>query len=313
MIRFYDIVSKTSTGITIRVDRSLISQSNYAVYAVYDTSTGVVSTDDYYMWRSLSVDTPNTVPNYTKYVDVIFNNSCLYPSYSDGVANYTTLSNRLLAIITLQELEIFESLRTRVDLVRKRLPNPGTVINDTDGIGDGGVVGYAGGFDKKFSLIEYLEFINGALIEINITSPATQFWWDYTSASMDMLSNPYNRNSGVPFKIQDLIVLGGMIRALVSWGILEVDLNFNTVDSNLSVTFDRSSQVASWQQNILNEFNSKVKLFKWDFVNSYGVALGSTPYQLLGLWGKVAGMTMQGSTLSMNSVLGYGFAASRPL
>ena len=213
----------------------------------------------------------------------------------------------------MQELEIFESLRTRVDLVRKRLPKPGTVINYKDGIGDGGVVGYAGGFDKKFSLIEYLEFINGALIEINITSPATQFWWDYTSASMDMLSNPYNRNSGVPFKIQDLIVLGGMIRALVSWGILEVDLNFNTVDSNLSVTFDRSSQVASWQQNILNEFNSKVKLFKWDFVNSYGVALGSTPYQLLGLWGKVAGMTMQGSTLSMNSVLGYGFAASRPL
>ncbi len=314
MLRFFDIFEKTSTGISIRIDRQFIPSADYVVYAVYDTSTGVAATEDYYMWRALTVDTPNTVSNYQNYVDVTLTNAKIYPSYKPGVGNYLNLSDRLIKFITLQELEIFDALRTRVDLVRKRLPNPGTVINDTDGIGDGGVVGYAGGFDKKFSFEEYLQFINGSLIEINLTPPVTEFWWNFSSNSTDMITNPYLRqDNGVPFKIQELIILGGIIRSLVAWGLLEVDINFNTTDSNLAISFDRAGQVSGWMQNLLNEYNSKVKLFKWDFVNSYGVGLGTTPYQLLGLWGKMAGMTMQGNTLSLNSVLGYGFAAGRPL
>jgi len=314
VIKLFDIVAKTSTGIHLRVDRQLIPSKDLAVYAVYDTSTGVMASQDYYQWRVISEDTPDTVVNYRDTVDLVINNTNIYPTYQPNFGNYLNMSNHLLKLVTLPELDIFNALHTRVDMVRKRLPNPGTVINDTDGVGDGGVVGYAGGYDKKFSVDEYFQFITGALIEINVTSPATTFWWSFVDKTLDLNPNPYLRNAlGVPTQLHDLIVQAGVIRALVGWGLLEVDLNFNTVDAGLSITFDRSNQVQGWMNNLLNEYTRQLRIIKWDFANSYGVGLGSTPYLLMGLWGKMAGLTQQSGTLAINSLLGYGASASRPL
>lgn len=313
MVKFFDIFEKTSTGIGIRVSRQIIPNADYAVYAVYDTSTGVIGLSDYYLWRTITVDTPSTVTNYESTVDLYLNDSCIYPSYGAKVGNYTTISDHLIKLVTGLELEILNSLKTRIDLVRKRLPNPGSVINTDEDIGDGGIVGYAGGFSKKFTVDEYLEFINGALIEINITAPATRFWWQFSPKDVDLNPSPYKSNRGVPASLSDLIVQGGIIRALVAWGLLEVDIAFSSVDSSLAITFDRQSMVQSWMGRLLDEYNKKMTMIKMDFINSYGVAVGTTPYQLLGLWGNMAGMVAQNGPMSVNTILGYGFQASRPM
>ena len=314
MVKLFNIVEKTSTGMTFRIDRKIIPQAGYAVYVMYDTSTGIVGLPDYYLWRGVTVDTPNTVTNYADYVDLSISNSMLYPSYTSPVVNYTTLSNHLLKLITGQELEILQDVMLRVDMVRKRLPNPGVVIDSTANVGDNGVVDYAGGFSKKFPVDEYLRFMNTALIEINLTPPATTMWWNFVPDAVDMNPNPYqNPYSGVPIKVYDLIIQGSVIRALVAWGLLEVDIAFDSTDSNLSIRFDRQGAVQSWMNTLLNEFNRQLKLLKWDFVNSYGVAVGTSPYQLLGLWGNMIGSISQNGVVSMNSLLGYGFTASRPL
>lgn len=314
MVKMFDIFEKTSTGIGIRVSKKIIPDVDYAVYAIYDTSTGVVGLPDYYLWRCVTTATPDTVTNHDDYVDILINNSSIYPSYSPTVTNYLQLSNRLLKLITGQELEILNNVMLRVDMVRKRLPNPGVVIDSTANVGDNGVVDYSGGFSKKFTVEEYLQFINGSLIEINITPPATKMWWTFVPNDIDMNPNPYlATNTGVPIKVSDLIVQGSIIRSLVAWGLLEVDIAFNSTDSNLSISFDRGGAVQSWMAALTNEFTRQLKIAKWDFVNSYGVALGTSPYQLLGLWGNMCGTLSQNGSLSVNTLMGYGYTASRPL
>lgn len=313
MVKMFDIFEKTSTGIGIRISRKIIPDNNYVVYAIYDTSTGVVGLPDYYLWRCVTTNTPDTVANYEDYVDIRIDNTAVYPSYSPNIPNYLTLSNHLLKLITGQELDVLNNVMLRVDMVRKRLPNPGVVIDSTANVGDNGVVDYAGGFAKKFSIDEYLSQMNGALIEINITPPATTMWWDFVPNDYDLCSNPYRSNHrGVPVKITDLIVQGSIIRALVAWGLLEVDIAFDSIDSNLSIRFDRQSAVQSWMTTLTNEFTRQLKLAKWDFVNSYGVAIGTSPYQLLGLWGNMCGSLSQNGVMSVNTLMGYGYTASRP-
>ena len=314
MVKMFDIFEKTSTGIGIRVNRKIIPNADYAVYVIYDTSTGVVGLPDYYLWRCVTTDTPNAVTNYADYVDISLNNSCVYPSYTPSVPNYLQLSNHLIKLITGQELDILNNVMLRVDMVRKRLPNPGVVIDSTANVGDNGVVDYSGGFSKKFTVEEYLQFINGSLIEINITPPATKMWWTFVPNDIDMNPNPYlATHTGVPVKVSDLIVQGSIIRSLVAWGLLEVDIAFNSTDSNLAISFDRGGAVQSWMTTLTNEFTRQLKLAKWDFVNSYGVAIGTSPYQLLGLWGNMCGTLSQNGVLSVNTLMGYGYTASRPM
>ena len=313
MIKLFNVVDKTAAGLTIRVDRKIIPHNDYAVYVIYDTDVVDTQHQDYYTWRCITRDVPNTVPNYELFVDIVLDNSALYPAFSEIVADYTTLANSLLKIVSLQELEILETLKSRVDLVRRRLPNPGTFINDTDGIGDGGVVAYAGGFYKKFSIDEYLQFINGTLIEVNIVAPATKFWWDFSHKDADLNPNPYSHYRGVPFQLTDLLVQGSTIRALYAWGLLEVDLGFQTSDSGLTISFQRSPQIASWIQTFIAEYEKQKRITKMDFVNSYGVAVGTSPYFIAGLYGKMVGMTAINGNIALNTLLGFNSGSNRPM
>ena len=313
MIRFFSVVDKTATGLTLRVDRQLMPTENSIAYIIYDTDPASTGLEDYYIWRCEIRATPSTVIGFEQYMDLTVDNTTLFPPFGAQPADYMLLNNGLLKIISVQELEVFSALRTRIDTVRARLPNPGTYINDTDGIGDGGIVAYAGGYYKKFSVEEYLTFIQGALIEINITAPKTEFWWEFFSKAIDLNPNPYMRKGrGIPTSITDLLVLGASIRAMYAWGLLEVDMGFQTNDSGLAITFQRAPQVAAWVDKFINDYNSKKAQIKMDFVCSTGVGVGTSPFYLTGLWGKMVGMTSINGTIALNSLLGFDAGATRP-
>ncbi len=313
MVKFFDIIEKTNALIRIRVDRKIIRSSNLAIYAIYDTDPSDTTRRDYIQWRVISEDVDPTVPDFDKYVDIVLNDSKIYPSYESIVVDYTTLEDSLLRLVSSQELEILRYVKDRIDLVRKRLPNPGTYINDTDGIGDGGIVAYAGGFYKKFAVGEYLDFINGALLEINITAPITRFWWEFLSVDMDMNPNPYKQRLGVPVGLQDLIVQASTIRALESWGILEVDLGFQTVDSGLSISFNRSPLVKSWLNDFINRYESQKRVVKMNYANHHGVGVGTSPLMIGGIYGRMVDMSQLQNTVGLNTMLGFGSSSNRPM
>lgn len=297
MLRLYSMPTRTTAQVIFRTDE--ISEIDIVPYVIFDTSTGVVDMADYTAWRTKTYKTSTG----DTFVNFAINNNNLYPGYSTAISNYYDLNPRLLHILTYDEYLLLKNLLTRIDMVRRRFPNPGAVIQDTDGIGDGGVVSFSGGWDKKFSIEELISFIEGSLVEVNIHPPATFFYWKFLSETEDKLTNPYMSQNRIPYKLSDLIVQGAMIRALIAWGILEVDVSFSTSDSGLSLTYDRVGHVSGWTDKLLAEFKSQKDFIKWDCVNSYGVAVGSLPFSSMGILDAVANMASQSGILSMNTLL----------
>lgn len=309
MLRLYDITARTSTGVSFSTYQ--MDAANQLAYVVYDTSTGIANMDDYYTWRTTT--TANTLDP----TQILFSigNTNLYPSYIDPINDYRIFNPRLLNICTFQEVQLIESLITRIDMVRKRLPNPGRSITADSSVGQNGVVSHAGGFEKKFSLKELVQFIEGAIVEVNIHPPATQFYWWFTTVDSEKSTNPYNWTpaNGVPYKWMDLILQGAMIRALISWGILEVDVHFTTSDNGLSITYDRVNYVSSWFDRLLAEFKQQKDFIKWDSVNSMGVGVGSIAFAATGWLGQASGMISQNGVLPMNSLMGFNTRGFTPL
>ena len=311
MLRFHDILETTEEKIDVSVDPLEINAEDRTTYVVYDTSTGMVEKEDYYSWRSLTKKIETSSGDVLGFT---IDNDSLFPKFSSSIDNYTNLDPKLLYIMSTHEYWILKSFLTRIDLVRRRLPNPGRFIEDIDGLGDGGVVGFAGGYDKKFSIDEIKEFIEGALIEVNIHPPATNHWWAYCTNNQDKMSNPYYTSAGVPVKLLDLVVQGAMIRALHSWGILEIDLHFSTSDSGLQITYDRVGHVSGWLDRILNEYKVQKDFIKFDSVNSMGAGVGTYPYAATGIWGAAMGMIQGGSGIvPLSSMLGFHIRANTPM
>ena len=308
MIRLYTIPNRTSTGITFRT-AELGQVADLVPYVIYDTSTGVVGTPDYLSWRATTVKTSTG----TTSVDITINNNNLYPGYTTALASYTPLNAKLLKIMTYDEYMLLNNLLTRIDMVRRRYPNSGTVITDNDGIGNGGVVSFDGGWEKKFSVEELMVCLAGSLVEVNIHPPATSFYWRYLSTQEDMQTNPYMSRNRIPYQLTDLILQGAMIRALIMWGILEVDVNFSTSDSGLTLTYDRVGHVSGWTDKLLAEFKNQKDFIKWDFVNSYGVAVGTLPFSGMGIFDAVANMSGASGSLAMSTLLGGISSGNMPL
>jgi len=309
MLRFFDLVDQTSTGLIFSTTD--INRTDYVPYVIYDTSTGFTTLNDYYVWRSVTEENPDD-PESSLFK---ISNDLIYPALSDHITDYQVLDPYLMSVLSYTEYITLKQLIQRVDLVRKRLPNPGVVISGNDGYGNNGVASVAGGYDKKFSVQELMGFIEGSLIEINIHPPATEFYWSYTTREVEKLGNPYRMQgyTGIPYKFVDLIVQGAVIRALYSWGILEVDLQFSTSDGGLQITYDKVGSVASWVDRLLGEFVRQKGFIKYDCVNSAGVGVGSYPFMATGIWGTAMSMIQNSGTIPMTSMLGFNMRSNVPL
>lgn len=308
MLRLVDITEHDSTHLQFETEE--IEQKDLTTYVMYDTSTGISDMKDYYSWRTVTTTTGEE--DITAF-DI--NNTNKYPKVEDDISDYTIFDKKLFKVMTWAEHEIIHMLLTRIDLIRRRLPNPGVTISDVDNVGMGGVVSFAGGWDKKFSLEELRQMIEGALIEVNMHPPTTELWWQYTDVSKDKLYNPYHRtsNAGVLYEMVDTVVLGAVIRCLMAWGILEIDINFSTSDSGLTITYDRVGHIASWMQNLLTNYQDKKYYVKMNHLNSFGVGVGSYPFASMGWVGAALNQVTQSGITPLSSMLGFGLRGNVPL
>lgn len=309
MLRLVNISERTSTGIIFETEE--IIDKDQIAYVMHDTSTGISDMLDYYSWRTKTTSTGDA-----DVFSLTIDNTTKYPGTEDNIIDYSIFNNKLFKIMTWTEYEIIQRLLTRIDLIRRRFPNPGVTISDTDNIGQGGVVGFSGGWDKKFSIEELRQMVEGSLIECNWHPPETYFWWQYGSEDIDKMHNPYNRtmNFGVPYDIMDLVVQGSVLRCLVAWGILEIDINFSSSDSGLTITYDRVGHITTWMQNLLADFKAQKELVKYNHVNAFGVGIGSYPFAATGIYGTMMNMIGgPGGSVPLSSLMGFGVRANVPL
>jgi len=311
MLRLVDVVSRTSTGVQFRTQE--ISVSDSVPYIVYDTSTGATYLqgliEDYYGWRSLTTLTS------TGASDVYFSidNTNIYPSYTDPLLNYSVLKPSLFKVMSYQEYVIIQNVLTRLDLVRRRYPNPGFAVDTTNSVGQNGTVSFAGGFEKKLTIGEIGQMMEGTIVEINASSPMTYFWPQYMSKDADPFTNPYGIVQGIPYDMIELIILGTLIRALMAIGILEVDISFSASESGLQITFDRASQIKGWRDTLVTEYKETKSQFKWNYANHAGVGIGTTPWSAMGLWGTLLNNATAGGNLAYTTIMGFGAKGNVPL
>ena len=308
MVRLLDFISITATEITFSSPE--VTSPDSMTYIVYDTSTGTMNMEDYVVWRATTFTSTGSTDGY-----FTISNTNLFPSYvsiTNPITSYLTLNPALFKVMTYTEYTILQQVLTRIDLVRRRLPNPGYTVASTNSVGQNGAVSMSGGFDKKFAVDELSQIIDGSIIELNWTSPMTYFWPTFSSADQEKTNNPYRKSTGLPFTMVDLIVQGAILRVLVAWGILEIDMSFSTSDSGLSITFDRVGHVQSWHSALLQDYQAQKEKFKMNYANHAGVGIGSTPYALQGIFGTAMNnVSAGGGNLSMTSLLGWQMA--RPI
>lgn len=306
MLRLVDVTERISSSITFQTEE--LTEDDLMVYAVYDTSTGIANMEDYYGWRATTVADDDN-----ESVTFVIDDSVKYPSYISTISDYTILRPALFRIMTLHEYVILEDILTRLDLVRKRLPNPGFGVSSVNDVGQNGTVTFSGGFEKKMTVGEIMRMMEGTIVEINSTSPQTSFWPMYSNVDNDKVSNPYQQQFGIPYDMRDLIVTGTLIRCLIAIGILEVDISFSTSDSGLQITFDRASHVKGWHDTLLQEYKESKSQFKWNHANHAGVGVGTTPWAAYGIWGTLMNNVSYGGQLALNSVLGFNASGNVPM
>jgi hypothetical protein len=307
MLRLVNLVSQSATSVTFSTEEIL--DKDALVYVMYDTSTGVYGMNDYYSWRTVTTSTGDE-----DVFNITIDNTTIYPGTESALASYTVFNPRLFKIMTWVEHEVIQMLITRVDLIRKRFPNPGVTISSSDYIGENGVVSFAGGWDKKFSLEELRQMVEGSLLEINWQPPATTYWWQFSNTDTDKQMNPYYRTfCGIPYDLVDLIVRGAVIRCLDAWGILEIDINFSTSDAGLVLTYDRVGHIASWMQSLIAKYNADKMSAKWNYANHAGIGVGSYPFAAMGWVGFAMNQVSQTGVTPLSSMLGFGIRGNVPM
>jgi len=312
MLRLVDFVERDTDHITFK---SVEIPDGGMAYVVYDTSTGNIDLmEDYVSWR---VEATTEIEGVTLEDDeraYKINDSNIYPTYLDGVTNYTSLNPRLFKTMTYIEYMILNDALMRIDTVRKRLPNPGFSVSTQNSVGQNGAVSFAGGYEKKFSIDELRQMIEGSIIEINWTSPMTEFWPMFLSLDQEKQPNPYIRNHGIPFDMVDLVVQGVVLRALVAWGLMEIDLSFSASDSGLQINFDRVSHVKNWHDSLLQNYVSQKSNFKMNYASFTGVGLGTIPWSAFGnLLSAGFNNVSYGGQLAISSVTGWSIRGNTPL
>jgi hypothetical protein len=310
MLRLVDITSKVQTGITFHTEE--ITAADTVPYIIYDTSSGSYNygmLEDYYGWRATTVLTSSGASDVYFTID----NTNLYPSYLDAIVDYNNLRPSLLKVVTYQEYVILQNVLIRLDLVRRRYPNPGYTINSTNSVGQNGTVSFAGGYEKKMSITEIGYMMEAAIVEINATSPMTYFWPAFMTTDGDKFTNPYVSAAGLPYDLIEVATLGTLIRCLVALGLMEVDLSFQANDSGLQITWDRATHAKGWHDSLLADYKEQKLLFKMNHANHAGVGVGTVPWAAYGIWGTLLNNATYGGTLAYSSIMGFGAKGNVPM
>jgi len=244
MVRTFSIKTQTSTGITFSVPG--VSNKDLRFFVIYDTSTGEVL-PDYIIWKTLSDSN----------FDVSINDSILFPRHVLSY-DYRGLFWDNFVMITSFEEKVLEYLVQRIDLVRQRYPQT---------------------FKKKFTLEELLLCIEAAVADINLYPPATSFWFRFSSIrEEDVNFNPLSQTlyGGIPWTWVDLVTKGALLNALVSQGILEVDINFEVSDGGVTIRYNNAEGIKGWWTALSEGYEKQKKLIKiWEFRPQ---AVGTLPF-----------------------------------
>jgi len=299
MVRMFDTFNQTSTGLGF-VAREF-NEENLGVFVVYDTPVNdETNYQDYFIWNACTVTTstgiiedplalmtpyqavppspitPSTEDDSNTEVNVILldNNSLFTNRRQAPEIDYSQLLDQNFHLMTPIEFRLLRQLIARLDMVRSRYPNR---------------------FEKKFTVEEYLIFLEAALVDINLTPPVSRFWWFFTStpdATQQYQYNPMMQQNGawgVPEILHTLLIEGAMIHALIAKGILEVDLSFSYSDQGLSLTYDNSSAYSSWYDRMAQRYTEKKKIMKQNF-RPKGLGIGTIPEFGIGWFGALNSM-----------------------
>lgn len=202
------------------------------------------------------------------YIGAMASNNGLYPILRPPVPDYSVFRDLQFNLMTDYEWRLVQSILRTIDLVRRRHPNEGRRV-----LG----MGFDGGYEKKFSIEEILDYIYQTVIEINLHSPMTRFWFRFPTYqnAINAISNPYHVNQGVPPEWYEMIVKGATIRALIAKQLYEIDTNFTISDQGLSVTYDRDGKLGGVVSALVTEFDAKKKAAKWNNAPHSGSGVGT--------------------------------------
>lgn len=257
------VATKTSTVLNTLIDMSSVVANTQVIITISgvgnvcnagDTTAGVVVTQQ-----------SNGGTSVTAFG---ISNENLYPILRPKLPDYNVLRPLQFNVMTEMEWDIILSSLRYIDLVRSRHPNLGQRK-----LG----MGFSGGFEKKFSIEELLDFLHQTVVEMNIHPPATMFWFQYvaTPSSSSGSYNPYFVQSGIPYFWKDALVKGVVIKAILSRQIYEIDTNFNISDSGLSITYDRDSRLSGVLQGLIEQFQDLKKKIKWQHAPHGGSGIGT--------------------------------------
>lgn len=226
-------------------------------------------------------------------------NSNRYPLARTPIPDYNVFRPLQFNILTEYEWKVIQSVLKRLDIVRRRYPNLGQRQ-----LG----MGFSGGYEKKFSIEELLDFLYQTVVEVNLHSPATYFWFIFPKQSGKTIyySNPYYGNYGVPLEWFDVLVDGTLIKALLSRQIFEIDTNFSISDQGISITYDRDGKLSGLISSLLNEYTNKKTRLKWQYApftnTGVGTYFGFSGYHY---FNQIAGLLTNKGTIALRSLAPY--------
>jgi len=314
MVRLFDVIS-SSTGSMLLGAREF-STIGLSAFIIYDTptegqtvttSTGNFQLPDYMSWKGFTFQVPNpgnanninssyrftTAEGIQTAEDIalspwgqtystagdlaninvmpLSNPGMFSNQQTRGFSGYNQLFPENLHVTTPLEYLVLKQLIVRLDHVRRRYPSR---------------------FEKKYSVDELLVCVEAALVDVNLTPPRTNFWWLYSPEVTGQVQvNPMTSpgGQGVPEILFNLIVQGAIIHALITKGILEVDLNFSYSDQGIQLTYDNASHYSSWYDRMLAGYTQQKTLLKQNF-RPKGLAIGTIAEFGLGWFGMINSM-----------------------
>lgn len=258
------VAANTAAALNLLADMTAVAQNDHVTITVSGVGDVTNASD-----RDSGVVISHISNGGTSVTAFGISNANLYPKTRPQIPDYNVFRPLQFNILTEMEWDIILSSLRFIDIVRSRHPNLGQRR-----LG----MGFSGGFEKKFSIEELLDFLHQTVVEMNIHPPATMFWFQYSAVPRDGAAgsyNPYYVQTGIPYFWKDALVQGVVIKALLSRQIYEIDTNFNISDSGISISYDRDSRLSGVIQGMMEQFQDRKKKIKWQHAPHGGSGIGT--------------------------------------